>query len=385
MAIVPASQAGVGVFSNAGADVVADLAGWFVGTPPPAPGPPPTNARPPSCAASTDPAGLDKFFESGPQLIGADYQRVFPLPGGRYLWLFQDVFFRGRDGQSTFAHNAGLVQTDQCFTLLQTGNFANPDEYLFGDQTLDRKHWFWPMSGDMGADGMFHVFVVEMRENGSSYLSQTEPIANWIVTIDPNTLQVTDRRRAVDSSTALYGFSVQSDADYTYLFAHCHRQFGWDAFPFVDPPVYVHDWDCVQRMTVARVPKGQFDQPLAYWNGSTWDSNPATAVNIVPSGRLVSASQMYLVDGKWVAVTKVGDWFGTTIEIDTASAPQGPYTTVRTIAVPNKCSTCNTYFASLLPYRAGDGSLLLGISNNVFGTIEMARYHPTFFTTPPLA
>ena len=261
---------------------------------------------------------------------------MLPLPGGRYLWLFQDVYFRGRGGQALFAHNAGLLQTDQCFTLLLTGNFANPDEYLFGDQTQDRKHWFWPMAGDIGADGMLHVFVVEMRENGVTYLSKTEPIANWIVTIDPNTLQVTDRRRAVDSSTALYGFSVQSDNDYTYLFAHCHRQFGWDAFPFVDPPVYVHDWDCVQRMTVARLPKGQFDQPPAYWNGSTWDPNPAAAVNIVPGGRLVSASQMYLVDGKWVAVTKVGDWFGNTIEIDTASAPQGPYTTVRTIGVPNK-------------------------------------------------
>ncbi len=104
----------------------------------------------------------------------------------------------------------------------------------------------------------------------------------------------------------------------------------------------------------------------------------------MPADRLVSASQMYLLDGKWVAITKVGDWFGTRIEIDVATRPQGPYTTVRTIATPAKCDGCNTYFASLLPYRGSDGSLLIGISNNVFGPIDLSRYHPTFFATPPV-
>ena len=88
----------------------------------------------------------------------------------------------------------------------------------------------------------------------------------------------------------------------------------------------MHDWDCVDRMTVARVPVGQFDQPLAYWNGSAWVSDASQAVNVVPTGRLVSASQMYFVDGKWVSITKVGDWFGTRIEIDAATRPQGPFT-----------------------------------------------------------
>ncbi len=382
MAIVPTSQAGVGVFSNAGADVVADLAGWFVGPPGQATMPPATNVRPPDCTWTTDPEGLNSYFHGGATLTGADYQRAFALPDGRYLWFFQDVYIRGRSGVSTFAHNAGLVQNGACFTLLQTGNFANPNEYLFPDQTQEAKHWFWPLSGDMGTDGRFHLFVAEMRENGPTYLSFTEPIATWIVSIDLATMQVVDRRPAVNSSAALYGFSVESTDNFTYLHAHCHRQFGWDPFPFVSPPVYVHDWDCVDRMTVARVPVGQFDQPLAYWNGSAWVSDASQAVNVVPTGRLVSASQMYFVDGKWVSITKVGDWFGTRIEIDTATRPQGPFTTVRTIATPAKCQTCNTYFASLMPFRGSDGSLLIGISNNVFGPLDLSRYDPTFFATP---
>jgi hypothetical protein len=382
-AIVPTSLAGVGVFANAGADLVVDVSGWFVGTPGPAPLAPPVNVRPPDCTASNDPPGLNKFFESGPSLAGADYQRAFPLADGRVLWLFQDAFIRGRNG-ATFTHNAGLVQSGRCFTLLQSGTYASPGEYLFADMTQRQHHWFWPLAGDMGSDGRFHLFVAEMRENGPSYLSFTEPIATWVVTIDVATLQVVDRRPAMDASASLYGFSVESDDTYTYLFAHCHRQFGWDAFPFVSPPVYVHDWDCADRMTVARVPLGRFDQPLAYWNGSTWGPNAAAAVNIVPGDRLVNASQMYLLNGKWVAITKVGDWFGTKIEIDVADRPQGPYRNVRTIATPAKCDGCNTYFASLLPYPGSDGSMLIGLSNNVFGPINMSRYHPTFFATPPV-
>lgn len=382
MAIVPTSAAGVGIYTNAGADVVADVAGWFVGTPATAGTGPPENVRPQTCATSVEAAGLERYFVEGHQLAGADYQRVVALPDGRYLWLFQDVYIRGRNGTSTFAHNAALVQADQCFTVLYSGTFANPGEYLFPDQTQRWRHWFWPLAGDVGADGRFHLFVAEMRENGTSYLTHTEPIRTWKVAIDLATMEVVDRRPAVDPSASLYGFSVQSDGGYTYLFAHCHRQFGWDAFPFVDPPVYVHDWDCAARMTVARIPRGQFDQPLQYWNGSTWVASAGQAANIAPGGRLVSASQMYVVDGKWVSVTKVGDWFGTHVEIDVANAPQGPYQTVRTIATPAKCSDCNTYFPSLLPYRAGDGSLLLGISNNVFGSFDLSRYHPTFFVTP---
>jgi hypothetical protein len=385
MAIVPTSTAGVGLYSSGGADVVVDVSGWFTGTPAGAPGPAPTNVRPPECTASAEPDGLTSFFRTGAAFTGADYQRSFMLPDGRVLWLFQDVYVRGRGNQSTFVHNAGLVQNGACFSVLTSGTFAFPAEYLLPAQTQRQHHWFWPLAGDMGADGRFHVFVAEMRENGPTYLSQTEPIATFKVAIDLTTMQVVDARAAVDHTPALYGWSVTSDGAYTYLYAHCHRQFGWDPFPFVDPPVYVHDFDCVQRMTVARVPQGQFDVPLEYWNGATWGPNPGSAVNVVPGGRLVSASQVYHVaPGRYVAVTKVGDWFGRTIEIDIASQPQGPFTTVRTIAVPAACPTCNNYFATILPFGTSDGSWIIGLSNNVFGPVDLARYDPTFFPIRPV-
>jgi hypothetical protein len=385
MAIVPATQAGVGVYASHGADAVVDVSGWFTGTPGAAPGAAASNVRPPECAAGTGPTSLTSFFAGGAAFTGSDYQRPFVLPDGRVLWLFQDAFVRGRGNRSSFVHNAGLVQNGACFTVLYSGNYATPRDYLFADQTQSESHWFWPMAGDMGADGLFHVFVAEMRERGPTYLSKTEPVATWKVAIDLATMQVVDRRPAIDSSNALYGFSVVSDDAYTYLYAHCHRQFGWDAFPFVDPPVYVHDFGCVQKMTVARVPRGRFDVPLEYWNGSTWGSNAAAAANVVPGGRFVSASQFYrTAPGKYVAITKVGDWFGDTIEIDVASAPQGPYRTVKTIAVPAGCGECNNYFATLLPYGTTAGQWIIGLSNNVFGPLDLSRYDPTFFSTPPV-
>ena len=67
MAIAPTSQMGVGIYSNAGADVVVDVSGWFVGTPGPAPLPAPLNVRPPDCATSTDPPGLNAFFAERPR------------------------------------------------------------------------------------------------------------------------------------------------------------------------------------------------------------------------------------------------------------------------------------------------------------------------------
>jgi hypothetical protein len=93
---------------------------------------------------------------------------------------------------------------------------------------------------------------------------------------------------------------------------------------------------------------------------------------------------MYLVGNRWISVTKDWDWFGTAITIDVAARPQGPFTTVRTIATPAKCDACNTYFPSLLPFPASDGSWIMGLSNNVFGALDLARYHPTFFALAPV-
>jgi hypothetical protein len=384
LAIVPISPSGLAVSSYGGADLVVDLSGWFVGSPvSPTTGDAPVNVRPPVCLADTSPASLTAFLASGDPIIGADYQRAYPLPDGRVLWMFQDVLLRSRSG-STFVHNAGLIQTGNCFALLQSGNLASPGNYVLHDATNTMRNWYWALGGDMGADGKFHLIMAEMLERGPRYLSWTDPVATWNVSIDLADMSIAAFAPASDNSAALYGFSVTSDAWYTYLYSHCYRQFGWDRFGTSEPPLYAHDFDCTPNVNVARVPRGRFDVALEYWNGSAWVADPAAAVPVMPrEKRLVNPTQVMFDGVQFIAVTKEGDWWGNTIYLDVAPSAQGPWRTYSTIAVPDECSICNTYFASIVPWRAADGSLILGLSRNTFAGILTGLYSPRFFTAPP--
>jgi hypothetical protein len=281
-------------------------------------------------------------------------------------------------------HNAGLVQWGSCFWVLQGGTYTHPEEYLFGSATDRFSNWFWPLAGDVGSDGKFHVFVAEMHNSGARYLDRVDPMATWRAVIDPADLSVESYGPATDPSPDLYGWSVTSDAWFTYLYAHCYRQFGWDLVPFAIPPVRGHDWDCSDDVTVARVPLGQLDQPLAYWNGVDWGPDPAAAVSVMPTaGRTVNPSQVRYDDGRFVAVTKEGDWWGDTIYLDVAPSAEGPWSTYATIPVSPRCAYCNTYFAGFVPGRAADGQLVLGLSNNSFYGGFSAFYAPAFLLAPP--
>jgi hypothetical protein len=289
---------------------------------------------------------------------------------------------RSRAG-STFVHNAGLIQTGNCFALLQSGNYASPGNYVLHTATTTMRHWFWALGGDTGVDGSFHLLVAEMVERGPKYLSFTEPVATWNVSIDLADMSIAAFAPASDNSGALYGFSVASDPSYTYLYSHCYRQFGWDHFAFTDPPLYAHDFDCSSNVNVARVPRGRFDVALEYWNGSAWVPDAAAAVPVIPrESRPVNPTQVMFDGQQFIAVTKEGDWWGDTIYLDVAPAAQGPWRTYSTIAVPTACSICNTYFASIVPWPDADGSLIVGLSRNTFEGVLTGLYSPRFFNAP---
>ena len=132
------------------------------------------------------------------------------------------------------------------------------------------------------------------------------------------------------------------------------------------------------------MPLGRFDVALEYWNGSAWVADAAAAVPVIPrENRLVNPTQVMFDGQQFIAVTKEGDWWGNTIYLDVAPSAQGPWRTYWTIPVPAACSICNTYFASIVPWRAADGSLILGLSRNTFEGILTGQYSPRFFTAPP--
>lgn len=351
-----------------------------------------------TCLGSVSPGGLNTLFDSEPGgVIAADYQRAVALPDGRTLWLFQDATVRlppptaptttvdpdqPEPPTERLLHNIAMVQSGTCFDLLRGGTAADPQPWLFADETIPFSHWFWPLAATMGSDGSMYVFVAEMVEHGPLYLSTTEPIGTRIVAIDIGTMTIGFRGHPPNDSRSLYGFSITNDNTWTYMYGQCHRQFGWDPGPF---GVKAHDYSCAGNVPVARVRKGQlFDAP-SYWDGTSWQSDPNRAVAVIPtSGRSVNATQVQWTGTEFVAVTKVDDWFGSTIYLDRAPRAEGPWTNYARMPATPKCAkqVCNTYFASWVPWT-DNGRYIIGLSNNRWDGQVSSINRPSFMTAPP--
>ena len=338
---------------------------------------------PATCLPGTTPADLDRLFVSEPGgVVGADYQRAVALPDGRVLWTFQDAEVRLPAGGTRLVHNIGMVQDGACFRVLIGGTEADPQPWLFAADTTPFVRWYWPLGAEMGADGRIHVFAAEMNERGPGYLTRTEPTATMVAIVDPIDFEVRSTARPGDASASLYGFSIESDWTWTYLFAQCHRQFGFDPYIYY----YAHEMACAPQVTVARVPRGDLLATPTYWTADGWRADPAGAVPILDTSRLVNASQFTFVNNQWLAITKVGDWWGDRIVVEHSLRPVGPYSVVSQWAPATKCAVdCNNYFASWIP-SAVPGQLLYGLSHNRWDGIATDVYRPTFgtFPAPPL-
>jgi len=90
-AIVPVSSRGFSMFTEAGGVLIADLAGYYLGTPAPAPFAPPTNAASPACATPT--VGYPTS-PVGPIINGSSKSAVLDLQNR----LFALGFWNSRDG-----------------------------------------------------------------------------------------------------------------------------------------------------------------------------------------------------------------------------------------------------------------------------------------------
>jgi hypothetical protein len=261
--------------------------------------------------------------------VGMDSLRAVPLPDGRVLWLMQDSFLTRTGDESTligsvFAHNAALVQHGSCFHPLHGptpvgGRCGEPGSasYAGGAATDNCGTWFWPMGGALGADGMLHVFYVKMTNpNGLGAAPGAAPDGAWIARIDPASLDVVSLRPAPDpGGDILFGWTVETTATFSYLFGHSYDQFN------VPEP----DGAQPNETYLARVAPGRFDMTPEYWNGGGWTSDRTTARPVFTGPRRTAyAMQPRLVDGVWVSVTKIGDWFGSELALDTAPAPEGP-------------------------------------------------------------
>jgi hypothetical protein len=344
----------------------------------------PTRVAGSVCLARDTPEQLSTLFDTEPGgVIGADYQRATPLPNGNVLWTFQDAEVRLPDGTSTLVHNVGMMQVGTCFSVLLTGTAWDPRPWLFPDHTDRFAHWYWALDAVMGNDGRVYVFAAEMNERGAEYLTRVEPTATAVAGVDIDTWDVEYLGRPSNAGTRLYGWSIASDDDWNYLYANCYRQFGYD--PFFD--VLAHDRSCSTILTVARIPKGQVFARPTYWTGRGWSRRAADAAPVIARGtsHLASGTDVVLRDNRWLAVTKIDDWFGREIYVESAPRPTGPFERLDAITAPLKCpQDCNTYYASWIPSSLAD-RLTIGLSNNRWDGILSATYRPSFFSiaVPP--
>ena len=333
-----------------------------------------------TCLPGTTPADLDRLFVSEPGgVVGADYQRTTPLPNGRVLWTFQDAEVRRPNGSTILVHNIAMVQNANCFSVLIGGTAADPRPWLFSESTTPFVRWFWPLGAEVGVDGRVYVFAAEMHERSPGYLVRTEPTSTVVAVVDTATWTVVGATAAPNPSADLYGWSIESDSTWTYLFAQCHRQFGFDPYIFV----FAHDQSCANRVTVGRVPKGQLLAAPTYWTGRGWSADPAAAAPIIEtSGRMVNATQFVLSNNTWMAITKVDDWWGDRILVERAERAVGPYSVVAEIRANPRCPAdrCNTYFASWIP--TSPGQLMFGMSHNQWNGVASEFYRPSFTAVP---
>ena len=312
------------------------------------------------CAPSSTADGLDAFLQGDDAagLAGADYPHAVDLPDGRTLWYFQDAFFGAGtrlDGAS-FAHNAALVQDGDCFErLVAPGGDGN--SWIGSWVENDLQNWLWPLDAEVGADGNLWLFLAEVQNpNGDGAARGALPVGTWVARYSLPGLQLIDMELAPDPSRSLFGYSIVSDSEYSYLYGHCYRQF--DAAGAIG-----FDSNCSPHAYVARVPVGEFDQELEYWTSSGWSDKRADRLPVLSSDTSMPVSVQRFGD-VYVAASNEGDWFGDDVVVYTAAAPQGPWFEALRYTPETGCGDgCNNYGAFVLPDLEGD-RVVIAQSNN---------------------
>ncbi|MDW3216412.1 MAG: hypothetical protein R8G01_20645 [Ilumatobacteraceae bacterium] len=331
------------------------------------------------CLTDLEPETLNRLFDTEPGgVVGADYQRALALPDGRVFWTFQDAAIRLGPDEITIVHNIAVIQTDRCFDVRYRGSRAAPRPMFFADRTVPYARWFWPLDASVGDDGRVYVYAAEMEERGEAYLTTTVAVGTWVAIYDPVLDAVVDELRPPDSSADLYGWSTTSDDRWTYLYAQCYRQFGFDEYAMVA----AFDRSCSPEITVARVPVGKLFEPYEYWDGAAWVGDPTRAVPIIETrGRRINADQIEWTGSRFVSVNKEGDWWGDTILLSESASATGPFRVYDEIRAPIKCGECNSFFASWVPAAASrrtDGSFVISLGHNRWDGVVSAFYRPTF-------
>ncbi len=294
--------------------------------------------------------------------VGGDIPRVYPLPDGREVWWLNDSFLppSGRPpvDQFMFVRNVVFLRGLDGSLTMRTGEregepwdfLAHPDEDHF-------HRFFWPLGG-MVVDDELQVFVAEMQCDRPEWGICFRPVRTWLATYTWADMQLVDLRPAAnDGVRPVYGFSVVSDDEWTYLYG---------AGAEYNTP---HIQGGSDQTTVARVPRGQLGATPTYWDGAGWNSDPDRAAVLVQRGYSDFRLSVVPANGGYLGVAKEDEFVGQRIIVMTAPAPQGPWTDLAIIPMPLSAEQPDRVTYDAAPYPlAVDGRLAIVHSTN--STIE---------------
>ena len=341
------------------------------------------------CATDLSAAGLAAFFAQPLGAIeGFDGPRIYPLGDGRNLWVLQDTFVDYYGGQTSFAHmdyanSSALIQDGACFTSVQRGTPTDVESFEQGNGDINFDHYFWPAGGTV-RDGTLQMFWMEMvrdpKTGGPLDGIALHPAVTWLATYDLASLERISFVPAPNSGVSpVYGYTVVDDGDWSYLFANSYQQ------NLALEGGYANGPHSATRMYLARVPRGHLDDEPEYWNGSDWSAFAAEAAPISSRNFTENSMLPSVINGTWVSATKVDGFTGSTITIDVAADPWGPYLTALTLpATPRgDPSDIVTYHALVLPWLDPvNGQLVVSLSQIplALGADDApAKYRPNFF------
>jgi len=342
------------------------------------------------CATDSSAGALEELFSAslGP-IIGHDSPRVYPLGGGRYLWLLQDTFvdYEGTAAliaEADYTHNSALIQDGSCFTMLQRGSLELARSFEPGDgENLNR--FFWPAGGEVDGQTL-RIFWTEIARDtiprGAFDGVGWHPVLTWMATYDAASMKRLDFRLAPNSGVSpIYGFGVTSEGSYSYLFGNSFQQ------NLALEGGYANGPHTATKMWLARVPRGRLDLVPEYRTSTGWSTDPGAAHPISSRFWIENAMIPVLIDDRWVSATKVDAYLGDQVVIDVAEEPWGPWTTVAEVSAAPRGYPAKmvTYHALLLPWLDPSGGVIVSLSQIHVDWSDGGqpdRYRPRYFAVP---
>jgi hypothetical protein len=246
----------------------------------------------------------------------ADGYVPVPLPDGRTAWLMSDTLVGPPAADpaagATFVHNSIVVQRGRCFTPVMGGTVEARDDLV---PSVDGRAC-WQSAGVARGDRLV-VFCTEVVNAEGPPGFGFQVVGTALATFDLPSLTFTDRVALPFTEPAgiRWGVAAVRDGDWVYVYGT-----GRDALN-------------VESHYVARV---RFDRitngPWQFWTGGAWGDRPALTPMRYAGGTPAMPAFVTRTATGYVAVGFASPLPDPTVAGWTATAPQGPWRPVGTVA-----------------------------------------------------